>query len=709
MNQAQQKHEMFIWTPLIGFDKERTDKGVADYYSTIGFKPDGISLFLFSPDIVHHHEDGMERERVLPPDNCNYYGNVRNEIRDIQEWTNFELRELVAGLESRGAETYMGLMGVYVDKDPRHPSHYNTGHREWLADHKELMGVWTIGTASLHVLKRFKDGTYYEDFFLAKVRRALHDYGFSGLHVADNFCPPGSGGSAKNGDYSDDMIDQFTAHTGIKLPAEISASVDDRDREGIQKRGAYIWNRYKREWLSFLTWRWAAFWEKVCRGLHEDGKKVIVNNAWCSEPFEAIYRYGIDYKKLYEAGVDYIAAESVATSVHMARELGPYRLYNYMTMPTLMKAYAPEGKLICLNGVKDSTEEWSTVGHFASNVEREIYSLTHYFIHTRDGLKRSMDGFLVCLGDGLTREEWAWLRERWDIGFAELPRTVLTPTFIWSDHAMHELLLDYIETKRWSMHKTIYEFAKAGGQIGAVARIEDLDIVSGPIFIPNIDLMSEAEIGRISAYDRGPVICTSPSDRPFRLPGSPEPDITFQDPIAGFKMRISGYRMGYLDYADITASLGEDDGSPDVEGDPRYAEDPGIWRLDLIYRKASSGFVQACGKLLRAAYVSGGELSADIEHPLLPMQMSDGTIRLLIGNDNRLQYRLPVVRTKHAVKQVASKSKFPALPVKLVDREGRTILPRSDRSHESIVNGGFIAKIPPGGMTIFDVALADEE
>ncbi|MDF2725851.1 MAG: hypothetical protein K0Q59_5529 [Paenibacillus sp.] len=335
MNRAQKEHEMFIWTPLIGFDKEQQDRGMSEYYSTIGFQPDGISLFLFCPDIVHHH-DGMERERILPPDNCNYYGNIRNEIRDIQQWSNLELRDLVNGLESRGAETYMGIMGVYTDRDPRHPSHYNTGHREWLEDHQELMGVWTVGRASLHVLKRFKDGTYYEDFFLAKLRRALKDYGFTGLHVADNFCPPGSAGSAKNGDYSDDMVEQFARHTGIRLPDEISAPVDDRDREAIQKRGTYIWNRYKQEWLEFLTWRWAAFWEKICKGLHEDGKKVIVNNAWCSEPFEAIYRYGIDYKKLYAAGVDYIAAESVATSVHMGRELGPFRMYNSLTMQTLM-------------------------------------------------------------------------------------------------------------------------------------------------------------------------------------------------------------------------------------------------------------------------------------------------------------------------------------------------------------------------------------
>jgi hypothetical protein len=705
MKHEQVDHKMFIWTPLIGFDKEHKDRGVAAYYSTIGFNPDGISLFLFCPDIVHHH-DGMEQERILPPDNCNYYGNVRNEIRDIQEWSNYSLRELVGGLESRGAETYMGLMGVFSNKDPEDPNNFNTGHREWLDGHKELMGVYTGYTASLNVLKRFKDGTYYEDFFLEKVRQALNDYGFSGLHVADNFCPPGSGGSAKNGDYSDDMINQFMTYSGIKLPDEISQPIDDQDREGISKRGIFIWNRFKKEWLEFLTWRWASFWEKICDGLHADGKKVIVNNAWCSEPFEAIYRYGIDYKKLYAAGVDYIAAESVATSVHSGKvATEPYRLYEYMTMPTFMKAFSPDGKLICLNGVKDSTEEWSTITHYPSHVEREIYSLTNYFVQTADGLKRSMDGFLVCLGDGLTGEEWTWLRERYEIGFAEVPEKVLTPTMLWSDHAFYKLLPDYIATKRWSMHKTVYEFAKNGGQIGAIARVEDLNVISGPIFIPNIDLMSEEEIAAVSTYDRGPIICTSLVEREFQMPGMHEPDIAFKDPVADFKMCILGYRMGYVDYAAITASLGEDDGSPDVKGDPRYVDDPPHWRVDLVFRKCSTGFIKACSKLIRAAYIC--EFTSDTENPLLPMQMKDGRIRLLIGNDNRIQYRLPVVRSKRVVKRVLSKSKFPSLPSKLVDERGRTIIPKSSGLQKSIAAYGFIAKIPPGGMTIFDVMLED--
>jgi hypothetical protein len=44
------------------------------------------------------------------------------------------LRDLVQGLEARGADTYMGLMGVFVDREPDAPEPYNVGHREWLFD-----------------------------------------------------------------------------------------------------------------------------------------------------------------------------------------------------------------------------------------------------------------------------------------------------------------------------------------------------------------------------------------------------------------------------------------------------------------------------------------------------------------------------------------------------------------------------------------------
>lgn len=693
--------ETFIWTPLIGFDKEQQDRGVNAYYSTIGFKPDGISLFVFCPDIVHQH-DGMDVEKVLSPDNCNYYGNIRNEIRDIQPWTNWDLRELVSGIESQGTRSYMGLMGVFSDREESDPEPYNIGHREWLFDHRELAGVWTDANYSLNVLKRFKDGTYYEDFFLQKVRQALADYGFSGLHAADCFCPHSI---ATFGDFSDDMMDQFVAHSGVKLPAEIGNAIDRFDREGIKNRGSYIWNRHKIDWVRFLSWRWGTFWKKICAGLHEDGKTVMVNNAWCCDPFEAIYRYGIDYQKLHNAGVDYLVAESVPTGVNsMAIEgVEHYRFYDFTTMPSFMKAYTPSQKVLCLNGVKDSTEEWSNITFYPSHLEREIYALSNYFLHTSQGLVRAMDGSLICLGDGLTQEEWSWLTTRWDAGVGDIPREVLTPMVIWSDHMAGNFLEEYVATRRWSAHKTIYELAKSGGQMGAIARVDDLSTVHGPIFIPNVDQLPESELNMIAAYDKGAILCTSLVERNFEMPNSMKPDIYFEDPNVELKMCFFAYHAGEIDVEDITALLGEDDGSDDI--DLQHIHNPEYLGEEIAYRKVSLGFKKACSKLIRACYPCA--LTTKLGNQILPLQMDEGKVRLLLGNDRRLQYQMPEVKSECVLKNVASKSTFPALPAKLLDAEGKVVIPKSDGSHGQIPAYGFVAKIPPGGMTIIDVELED--
>ena len=67
------KFKNFVWMPLIGFDAKKEDKGVEEFLSNTGFVPEGISLFLFHSDIVNQHE-GMEKEFILHPDNCSYYG-----------------------------------------------------------------------------------------------------------------------------------------------------------------------------------------------------------------------------------------------------------------------------------------------------------------------------------------------------------------------------------------------------------------------------------------------------------------------------------------------------------------------------------------------------------------------------------------------------------------------------------------------------------
>ena len=147
---------------LLGFEKNDADKGVGRFLDTTGYKPDAITGLLCHPDFFNQHR-GMTEEYILPPDNCAYYGAPRNLERERQEWTNYDLRELVSGLHKEGIEFYAGVFGSYMN---------NAYHREWINDYPELFrpGLKNGNNREkLFALKRFKDGSYYEDFFVDKV------------------------------------------------------------------------------------------------------------------------------------------------------------------------------------------------------------------------------------------------------------------------------------------------------------------------------------------------------------------------------------------------------------------------------------------------------------------------------------------------------------------------------------------------------------
>src|SRR5690606_32406662 len=96
------------------------------------------------------------------------------------------------------------------------------------------------------------------------------------------------------GDFSADIIDQFVQHSGCSLPGNLVQNLVSNAQVHVEERGDYIWNNFRQELIQFYRWRWEGFFKKLSDRLHSDDKKLIVNNAWCSEPFEAIYRFGID-------------------------------------------------------------------------------------------------------------------------------------------------------------------------------------------------------------------------------------------------------------------------------------------------------------------------------------------------------------------------------------------------------------------------------
>ena len=92
-------------------------------------------------------------------------------------------------------------------------------------------------------------------------------------------------------------------------------------------------------------------------------------------------------------------------------------------------------------------------------------------------------------------------------------------------------------------------------------------------------------------------------------------------------------------------------------------------------------------------------------HPVIPMRLEDGRVRLYVVNDDRLNYGQAVITMKHDVEKVCNVSRFPLLPVKFTD-DGTFNFMSRDYPGQSRT---FRVLIPPGGVSIVDVCYKQNE
>lgn len=381
--------ERWIWVELIGFDNTQADLGVAGYLATVGFTPQVVCLFLFSPDFVLLHRVG--EEVTFPPDYCSYNAHPHNGQRARQVWTSGQLRRLVGELHGRGIRVYLSVMTFHLA---------DRCHREWASDHRELLEVDRAGQVvpAIHPLKRLADGSRFQDLFLPRLLAALDDYGFDGWHACDGWGPARL--PVYCADFSDDLVGQFAQATGLALPAPC-----DGDPVALEQRAAAIWQDHARAWLDFYAGRWEDFYRQYVPALHAAGKAVAINSAWTRDPFEALYRYGIDYARLAATGIDAFVVEACAGALDLLLP-GPGRHWEYMAALLLLRAAVPDATVVALHGLKDACEQWDLLRHDPCRLEREICGLGDLYRVTQSGVTRAADGLLCCLGDAIRPAEW---------------------------------------------------------------------------------------------------------------------------------------------------------------------------------------------------------------------------------------------------------------------------------------------------------------
>ena len=685
--------KVFIWMNLIGFERNDTDKGAERFLNQTGFVPDGACALLFHSDFFNQYR-GMDEEYTLPPDNCAYWGIPRNAERERQPWTNYDLRDLAENLTKAGSNLYASIFGSSMK---------NAFHEEWGSEHPEIRrhGRGGAEDADGHfALKRLKDGTYYEDFFIEQVCRVLQDYGMKGIHLADGFCPP-AGGMLHSMEFSTDFVEQFLDHSGVTLPEDVAATMGFDDKESETKRANWIYSNLREEWVEFNAWRWEVFFKKLCSRVHAIGKEVMVLGMYCTDPFETLYCIGIDLKRLVQAGVDYITANILPTSCYIAgKDERPYYFHRYMALASMTAAYVPKGHLVSMLGLQDATEEWSAMHHAPCQHERDMYTMMVYQLIDKDGVSRALDGFFLCLGDGIGRNDWDWERERMEIALsAKDVECVVSPVMLWSDAAHDAMLHEYIHTRRWTPFKLFYELAKGGAHCAAAVRADGLEQYSGTLVVPNFDMLSKEEQKAVVAYDRGSVLCTaSPNFKPAEYGITPE--IMFSDGFSDWPMTAFAFNCSVPQEvrSEIDVLLSKDDGVPNLVGEPENVEEPWYTLMDtLVFAKVTTGFRDAMALLLNKINDSPFE----INKPNMVLKMKDGAYRLYLFNDSEVKYHRAFVVSKKEIRDEKIISKFPILPPRYM--ESATGLLHHLYTGEKIVKRSFEIKLQPGGVTIIDV------
>lgn len=670
----------FIWLQMLGLEKNDPDKGVARYLEQTGFIPEGICALVFHPDIVNQHR-GMDEEYVLPPDNCAYYGVPRNVERERQEWTNYDLRTFCKNMKSKGTGVYMSIFGAYM---------WDTYHHEWLTDHPEIRYISRDDLHTLHCLKRFKDGTYYEDFFIDKLVEVLQDYNFEGVHITDAFCPLTN--TRYDGDFSTDMVEQFINHAGITLPDDIAKDFGNDDFDAINRRGDWIWKEHRADWLRFHDWRWGVFYKKLCDRVHAIGKKVIVLGMYCTDPFESMYLMGFSLKTIFDAGVDAVMPNIVPTGIYM-ESLLPSFFHRYMSIIPLAKAQVPDGEFLCLLGVQDASEEWDTIRHAPCKAERDAYTMFSYQFCDKNGLRRAMDGLMICLGDGMQRSEWEWLNDRLDIAFDMTAKELITPVVVWSDTANERQLDEYIKTRRSSVHRQMHKITELGVHFGGSVRSEEIAYCNNTLFIPNFDLLSDTEKRDVAKYKGGAVVCTAGPDY---TPDDLDVKFLYEDRYAEYPLKV--FVLNTESDAELEKEIEEimsiPDNSKDLDMD-NITEHRLMLQDDIPFRKVSECFLRVCALILKK--MDNSIFKSNV--PYRAYKIGDNKYRLYLYGIHEDRYSHALVECSTDIENVEIISKYPVLPVKFVEDMDT----RFGFGYNNSAKRKFQLKLQPGGSSIVDV------
>ena len=506
-------NEQWYWIELIGFDKNKEDFGVNEFLSRNSGKVYGVSLLLYNGDFVNLHES-IDKEEEIDLSCCSYAGHRYNEEREIQRWTNYNLRDLVVEFHKHGVKvifavfnsfTYYNyiekkvLTGKFAQQHPELHEFCSKNHSAW---------------AGYNMLKRFKDGSYFDEYFTQKCVEVMNDYGFDGMHVADGLS---SGRCAiQRGDFSDDMVEQFVERCNICLPKEISGKCDD-SKTLSHKRYKYILKNFRYEFTKFWADRFGEFFQKMHKAFSANGKFMIFNNTWTCDPFEALFRYGIDYKKLDGSSTYAMMMEDVGVSIGLlpvredwdqapvTDQVRKYYFLDYVDVNLNLNCYMPELKILNMTTLKDTEEQWNLIDNSPNDFKRGFAKRNNLSFYNDGEYKKCCSGPIYCLSDGIPKDKWDYIHHNDEIAWVENINDVYGALVVHNDNIYKELEL-YIKTRRMTSSEVEKTLIKKKFPVSSMCLASDVPNLNHPIIISNLDTVEEDNLKYFEEFTNAPML-----------------------------------------------------------------------------------------------------------------------------------------------------------------------------------------------------------
>ena len=439
--------ERWYWIELIGFDNKSADYGVDAFLSrTVSIT--GVSLLFAHIDFIF--SDSEE----LSDNACSYGGHEYNRERRRQKWTRTQLRGLVAALHDRGVKVFFSTFDMTAEiTDP-----------SWLCFNRFGQPASLVYVLKKGVGERVIDA----------IASVLDEFGFDGLQLGDGLSS--NRRPIENGDFTA----EFCECSGIDVPKRLMAE------SAYTERRAWILKNRRYEWSAYIARRWAEFYGKLFERID---KPIMFNMAWTRDPFEAFYRYGLDYRscctdKAFAVMIEENSATRAITApedeggVDHPLEARDVFTYEYALMQQSVRLFTDGLRQISLMPISDTEEQWDALRHCPTELIRATVRRYNNFVYRNGRFEVCCDAPLYCLSDGIAAEDWRWLAKQ------ESYR-IPTPDLIDGFAAV---------ANRKATHRELHLFCKRKSYYGSALHCE---LVMG-----GLNISAQLELSEVSDFDR---------------------------------------------------------------------------------------------------------------------------------------------------------------------------------------------------------------